>query len=108
MMAKELQDVDWKELADWLNLNTHAIEAKCRPPNCEAALVSAYCDWVPTGDSYRVAADIAKVLEDDMKKLRQAETLRQLTFSTTSESMSTVKAEPYMYVIAYPRRCMYY
>ena len=84
-ISQALADVrDWKGLTNRLSIRSDDIETYCAADSALAAchrreLVRRYCDKQPSGDPYKVAEYIAKVLEK-MDHKRQAEQLRQLEF----------------------------
>ena len=88
-IAKVLQDVDWVELADFLDINSGAIEENCKSSSTSShlaqcyrrELVKSYCHKQTSGDPYKVAADIADILEE-MEMMNLAGMLRQLSFSS--------------------------
>ena len=85
-IVSELGSVDWKVLAGWLDVGTDGIEENCLKQGGDLAtcyrrsLVKRYCE--KTDHSPRqVADDMANVLENHMRMKKQANKLRQLTFS---------------------------
>ena len=85
-IAEVLADVPhWKGLADWLNIRSSDIETDCAQDVAQAScyrreLVRRYCDRQPSESPYKVAEDIAEVLEQ-MGHKRQAQHLTKLEFS---------------------------
>ena len=84
----------WETLAAWLDIDRatiNNINKNC--PSYQIAqcmwrqLVETYCDGDGDGDPYKTAADIADILDSNMRKKKQAQKLRQLEF--TSELMTT-------------------
>ena len=85
-IAQVLADVpDWKGLASWLNIRSNDIETDCALQGVAQAscyrreLVRRYCDRQPSESPYKVAEDIAEVLEQ-MGHERQAQRLTKLEF----------------------------
>lgn len=87
MIVDVLEEVqDWEGLAGRLNLDTISIRTYCDTTIWQAQcyrrqLVRAHCDSLPHGDPRKVAKSIALML-DRMKKMRQANKLRELNFSS--------------------------
>ena len=77
---------DWEGLAGRLNFDTIPIKTNCDTTIWQARcyrrrLVRTYCDLLLSGDPRKAVTKFATIL-DQMKKKRQAEKLRELTFSS--------------------------
>ena len=82
-----LLEVDnWESLAGWLEISHYNIRTNCalgsEPASCfRRTLIEIYCDQQEPGDMYQIANDFAQVLDIDMDKRRQADTLKLLVFT---------------------------
>ena len=82
-VLEEVQD--WEGLAGRLDIETSSIKTNCGTSTDQARcyrrwLVRTYCDRLSSGDPRQVATEISLVLDVKMKKKKQAQKLRDMSF----------------------------
>ena len=108
-VLEEVQD--WEGLAGGLDIETSSIKTNCGTSTDRARcyrrwLVRTYCDRMSSGDPRQVATEISFVLDVKMKKKKQAQKLRELSFASKFYGRTERAYEhvPYMRAVQFSER----